>query len=344
VTDIAGTEVSLRDRLGGTAFVARARIVVNAAGPWVDEVRRRAGALDGVRLHLTKGIHLVVPHTRLPVHHIVVMQAADRRSAFAVPRGRCTYLGTTDTDHGPPADRPDVTAEDADYLLDAANRTFAGTRLGRDDVVAAWAGLRPLVHEDGKRPSEISRKDEILTSATGLVSIAGGKLTTHRRMAERAVDLVVGRLGRRTGPCRTDAVPLPNGELGPQALAALEDALAKRLPALGRDGAARLVLLYGAGCDRLLARVADDPGAGDVLPGGVLRAEIEQALDEEMALTLEDLLERRMRLLLFDHRQGLDCADAVAALAARRLGWDAARTAAELESYRVLAASLRSFP
>src|SRR5207244_1721841 len=194
--EIAGGEVALRDTFTGRSIRAHGRIVVNAAGPWVDEVRGRAGALAGARLHLTRGIHLVVPHARLPVRHIVVMQARDRRSVFAVPRGEVTYLGTTDTDHGPPTDHPAVPGEDADYLLDAANRTFAGPPLARADVVAAWAGLRPLLHEEGKRPSEISRKDEIMVSDTGLVSIAGGKLTTHRRMAERA--------GDRRGPPRRD--------------------------------------------------------------------------------------------------------------------------------------------
>src|SRR6266403_2690794 len=139
-TEIAGGEVALRDTLTGRALHARSGVVVNAAGPWVDEVRRRAGALAGVPLHLTRGIHLVVPHGRLPVRHIVVMQARDRRSVFAVPRGEVTYLGTTDTDHGPPTDHPAVPGEDADYLLDAANRTFVGPPLARADVVAAWAG------------------------------------------------------------------------------------------------------------------------------------------------------------------------------------------------------------
>ncbi len=344
-TELAGSRVTLRDRLGGRTIAVRARVVVNAAGPWVDEVRRRGGALAGARLHLTKGIHLVVPHARLPVRHIVVMQARDKRSAFAVPHGTVTYLGTTDTDYGPPTEHPEVTGEDADYLLDAANRTFAGAGLGRGDVVAAWAGLRPLLHEDGKRPSEISRKDEIITAETGLVSIAGGKLTTHRKMAERVVEVVARRLGREPGPCRTADVPLPNGEAGPAELASLERTLAERIPRLGATGAARLVRLYGAGCRRLLVRVDADREAGELLPGagGVLRAEIEQAIDDEMALTLEDILERRTRLLLFDVRQGLEGADAAAGIAARRLGWDAARTTDELARYRALADSSRRF-
>ncbi len=334
-------EVTVRDTLGGGERRLRARVVVNATGPWVDEVRGLAGALDGARLHLTKGIHLVVAHERLPLRQIVVMRARDRRSVFAVPRGDCTYLGTTDTDYGAPAAHPEVTAEDADYLLEAANRTFTGPPLTRAEVVSAWAGLRPLLHQEGKRPSEISRRDEIMSGRDGLVSIAGGKLTTHRRMAERVVDLVCKRLGWR-GECRTSVVALPGGEATPEELRVLAGTVRERLPQLPPGGAQRLVGLYGAQAGAIVARAG---AAGEVLPGPthILRAEVEHALDEEMALTLEDLLERRTRLLLFDTHQGLDALDAVAALAARRLGWNAARTAAEVDAYRRLAASLRSF-
>ncbi len=340
VTAIERGTVTVRDGLGGGATQARARVVVNAAGPWVEEVWRRAGATGGRGLQLTKGIHLVVDHARLPLRHAVVMQARDKRSVFAVPRDGVTYLGTTDTFAETPVLHPDVTPADAAYLLHAASRTFAGPPLERGDVVAAWAGMRPLLREDGKAPSEISRKDEILTdAASGLVSIAGGKLTTYRRMAERVVDLVFERLGRPSPPCRTDQVPLPGGES-----ACDPSALARRLPALDAAAVARLVRLHGAGCERLLARIAAAPESGAIVPGlpGVMRAEIEHALDEEMALTLEDVLERRARCLSFDHAQGLGGVEAVAAIAAERLGWDAARTAAEISHYRRLAENLRS--
>src|SRR5437867_4047287 len=326
----AETVLRLHDGLGGADYRVSARVVVNAAGPWVDEVRALAGARGGPRLHLTKGIHLVVPHARLPVRHAVVMQARDRRSVFAVPRDGATYIGTTDTDHGPPVDHPEVTAEDAEYLLDAANRCFTGPPLAPTDVTGAWAGLRPLLHEEGKRPSEISRKDEIMVdAATGLVSIAGGKLTTYRRMAERVVDLVCERLGHRA-PCRTDGVPLPGGER-------LPEEVARQLPALPAGAAERLVRLYGAEAKTIAAR------GGETVPGLpiVLRGEVEHVLDAEMTLTLEDLLERRTRLLLFDPHQGLDGLETVASMAAARLGWTSARTAAEIDAYRALAASWR---
>jgi glycerol-3-phosphate dehydrogenase len=338
--------VTVRDTLTGETRNVVARSVVNAAGPWVDEVRRRAGALTGARMHLTKGVHLVVRHERLPLQHIVVMVARDKRSVFAVPRGSCTYLGTTDTDYGTPADNPEVTAADVEYLLDAANRTFSGSPLSSYDVIASWAGLRPLLHEEGKSPSEISRKDEIMEdTASGLISIAGGKLTTHRRMAERVVDLVAKRLGGKREPCRTGRVPLPNGEFTAEELLVLQNTLKERLPRLGIPGAQRLVRLYGAGAVRILERAEAAPWSAESLPGQpeVLRAEIAHSLDEEMPLTLEDLLERRTRLLLFDARQGLAGAEETASIAGARLGWDPARVMAELDAYQRLAASLRRF-
>lgn len=340
------SRVTVRDTLTGTTREVVARSVVNAGGPWVDEVRRRAGALTGARMHLTKGVHLVVRHERLPLQHIVVMVARDKRSVFAVPRGACTYLGTTDTDYGSPADNPEVTADDVAYLLDAANRTFTGRPLSSHDVVASWAGLRPLLHEEGKNPSEISRKDEVMEdSASGLISIAGGKLTTHRRMAERVVDLVTKRLGGKHQPCRTGQVPLPNGEFTAEELLVLQNTLKERIPRLGIPGAQRLVRLYGAGAVRILERAEGSPASAESLPGQpeVLRAEIAHSLDEEMPLTLEDLLERRTRLLLFDARQGLAGAEETASIAASRLGWDPARVMAELDAYQRLAASLRRF-
>jgi glycerol-3-phosphate dehydrogenase len=342
----ASSTVTVHDTLTGTTRDVAARSVVNAGGPWVDEVRRRAGALTGARMHLTKGVHLVVPHERLPLQHIVVMVARDKRSVFAVPRGSCTYLGTTDTDYGTPADNPEVTAADVEYLLDAANRTFCGPPLSSHDVVGSWAGLRPLLHEEGKSPSEISRKDEIMEdTASGLISIAGGKLTTHRRMAERVVDLVVKRVGGKFGPCTTDRVPLPNGEFTAEELLVLQNTLKQRLPRLGIPGAQRLVRLYGAGAVRILERAEAAPWSAEALPGQpeVLRAEIAHSLDEEMPLTLEDLLERRTRLLLFDARQGLAGAEETASIAAARLGWKPARVMAELDAYQRLAASLRRF-
>jgi glycerol-3-phosphate dehydrogenase len=176
------TAAVVHDTVAGTAFPVRAKVMVNAAGPWVDAVRALEGAEEQAKLHLTKGIHLVVPSERLPVSHIVIMNARDKRSVFVVPHGEVVYLGTTDTDYQGRYDDPPVLIEDAQYLIDAVNEYFDIETLTLNDVVGAWAGLRPLLHQEGKKATEISRKDEILIGPSGLISIAGGKLTTYRRM------------------------------------------------------------------------------------------------------------------------------------------------------------------
>jgi glycerol-3-phosphate dehydrogenase len=203
---------TVNDELSGRTYDVTARVVVNAAGPWVDAVRNLGGA-TAPRMHLTKGIHLVVARERLKVDDIVVMRASDRRMVFVVPYGDIVWIGTTDTDYPRAVERPTITREDVDYLLEATNRTWPEARIVDEDVRGAWAGVRPLLHQEGKKPSEISRRDEILVEPNGLVSIAGGKLTTYRRMAERVVDAVVERLGSTAArPCTTAKVPLVEGE------------------------------------------------------------------------------------------------------------------------------------
>jgi glycerol-3-phosphate dehydrogenase len=335
VTAIDRRGAVVRDALGDVERLVRARVVVNAGGPWADQVERRAGVRDGLRLQLTKGIHLVVPHARLPLRQVVVMAARDKRSVFAVPRDAVTYLGTTDTLADAAALNPSIGRDDVDYLLDAANRTFAGPPLAERDIIGAWAGLRPLLYQEGKTPSEISRRDEVrVDPSTGLVSIAGGKLTAYRTMAERVVDLVGERLGRPGLACRTGELPLP-GARGPQPSSR---ELAEALPGLEPAETSRLVRLYGVEALDVVREAAAAGGGAT----GLHRAQVERAIEREMALTLEDILERRLRLLLFDPQQGLAVAEDTAALAAKRLGWNKERTARELDGYRRLAASLRS--
>ncbi|MEO8812070.1 MAG: glycerol-3-phosphate dehydrogenase/oxidase, partial [Caulobacteraceae bacterium] len=180
-----------------------ARSIVNAAGPWVDVVRALESAQAPPRLSLTRGVHLVVPHARLPVNRTVILPAADRRSIFAVPRGEVMYLGTTDTFYPRAEAWPPVTAADVAYLLSAAAARFCSPPLTPADIVSAWSGVRPLVAQAGKSPSDISRHDELWTGPAGVLSIAGGKLTAYRRMAERVVDHVETALGRAHAPCRT---------------------------------------------------------------------------------------------------------------------------------------------
>lgn len=343
--NVAGAEVT--DAFTHQTVTVRAKVVVNAAGPWVDTVRDMLGS-EQRRLHLTKGIHLVLKRERLPVSRIVVMQARDKRSVFVVPRDGVVYLGTTDTDYEGPYDDPQITEDDAMYLLDAAMRTFDVEPIGLDEVTGAWAGLRPLLHEDGKAPSEISRKDEIMVSPTGLISMAGGKLTTFRRMAQRTTDMVVARLQEHgAGPFQakgsTDTDLLDGGETGEDITAYATGLKTRRSESA--DLVDRLVGLYGTNAELITDAIASDTALGErMAPGSLLtRAEVEYTVRAEFASSVEDILERRTRACLFEVDNGLPAAPKVARVLAQMLGWDETRTQQEISHYAAHVQHVKGF-
>ncbi|MGW9684366.1 glycerol-3-phosphate dehydrogenase/oxidase [Flagellimonas sp. 2504JD1-5] len=204
--------VKVKDEVSGDEILIKSKYVINAAGPWVDELRSVNKSKKGKRLHLTKGVHLVFPKEKLPVKQSVYFDIPDGRMMFAIPRGKVTYVGTTDTNYNSDKDDIQVDLADAIYLISAVNNMFPSINLEMDDIVSSWAGLRPLIHEEGKSASELSRKDEIFTSDSGLVSIAGGKLTGYRKMAERVVNRIATKMDEDHGievePCVTDKIRL----------------------------------------------------------------------------------------------------------------------------------------
>lgn len=300
--------------------VVRGRVIVNAAGPWVDALRALEAPGDAPRLALTKGIHLVVPRERLPLSRTVLMAASDKRPIFAVPRGDVTYLGTTDTFHRELDYWPKIEAADVDYLFESARRSFASDPLTTEDVVSSWTGVRPLIAQAGKSPSEISRRDEVWTGPQGVLSIAGGKLTAYRKMAERHVDIVAARLGLPApeGPERgegdIESRPLVGGDFEAPEIAFTAEA--------GVHQGNRLVDLYGS--------EAPDVEAD----GGNLEAEVRQAVRREGALKLEDYWIRRSGRAFFDLDAGLSALEPAAREMARLLGWSAETRAAEVEACR----------
>ncbi|MDY0322782.1 MAG: glycerol-3-phosphate dehydrogenase/oxidase [Candidatus Carbobacillus sp.] len=182
--------VTVYDQESGERMQLQAKNVVNAAGPWVDTLREKDGSLSNRRLHLTKGIHIVVSRERFPLQQAVYFDVSDGRMVFAIPRHDVVYIGTTDTDYTGDLDAVYADAEDVAYLLGAVREMFPEMHLQDTDVVMSWAGLRPLIHAEGKGPSELSRKDELFLSPSGLISIAGGKLTGFYKMAERVLQVV----------------------------------------------------------------------------------------------------------------------------------------------------------
>lgn len=291
------TGVEVTDEQTGKTFQINAATIVNAAGPWVDELRRLDGSMNGKHLHLTKGVHIVVPYEKLPLHESVYFDVEDGRMIFAIPRDKVTYIGTTDTNYKEEPDGPVATAEDVNYLLKAVNKVFPKVGLELDNVISSWAGVRPLIHEEGKDPSELSRKDELFFSKSGIISIAGGKLTGFRKMAERTVDEVVkhlrhqGRHGFKS--CKTDKITLSGGEfknLGE--LNAMIDKVAERT-GLERVDARILVFKYGSNVEGIL-NDAETKGVS------LIEAELDYALANEMVQHPADFLIRRTGRLYFE--------------------------------------------
>lgn len=312
----------------GARLEIRARTVVNAAGPWAESVARLEAARDDSRLHLSKGVHVVVPAERLPVRNLIVMNTPDKRSIFAIPRGDTVYLGTTDTTYeGDDLLWPEITEEDVRYLLEPVSRYFDVPTLTPDDVVAAWSGLRPLIAEPGKAAKEMSRKEEVWVGDGGMITVAGGKLTGFRKMAEEVMD-AVGRARGETLPEAPGPTPLPGG-----GFEADLDTLAAGLPGvdnLGDACAQRLVRLYGAEAREVL-----ELGAEALVPGGeVLLGEIDWAVRVEAACDLEDLVYRRTRAAWYSPAER----EAMLVPAAERMGalleWDATERAAQIERVR----------
>jgi glycerol-3-phosphate dehydrogenase len=303
-------------------FAIRARVVVNATGVWADEVRALDEGSDPHAIRPAKGVHVTVPAERLPCDIAAVIPVPkDKRSIFVVswPGTDLVYLGTTDTDYRGPLDDPACTAEDVDYLLEAANNVTT-SHLTRADVTGVWAGLRPLLATPTKgghvseRTADLSRRHTVRESADGLVTVTGGKLTTYRKMAQDTVDAVVGRLGEspRRRRCVTKSLSLIGATTktrDPVAIAQPQGRL------LGRYGTeSRAVLAVAEGRPELLEPVVTGlPYTG---------AEMVYAAREEMARTLDDVLSRRTRATIQRAHDAMAAATAVAALIAPDMGWD----------------------
>ena len=328
--------VQYRDVIGGEEGTVRGHTVVSAAGPWTDQVRALAG--ESRILRPTKGIHVVVPRARLATNAIVAIGSGDRM-LFAVPHGRHTYIGTTDTDYAGEPGEATADLDDVAYVLDATNSAFE-VDLRLSDVVATWAGVRPLLQMEGA-PSDVARDYIITAGPPGLVTITGGKLTTFRSMAEHLLDYVVeregDRLSTRGAACRTHTEPLPGGAI--PNLAQYEKWVLPRLQEawdLPDDAARRLVQVHGTEHTQVLACAEGYPELLEPLAPGcpVLGVDVQYAAQHEMALTLEDVLRRRTDLMLFGS-DGCEEATAKAAeVLAKALGWSREETERQLANYR----------
>jgi glycerol-3-phosphate dehydrogenase len=325
-----------------------ARVVVNATGVWADDVRQLDEGIHPRTIRPAKGIHITVPWDKVRNDIAAVVPVPkDRRSVFVVPwpgadgivggEGSVTYIGTTDTDYDGDVDEPQCTPEDVAYLLDALNRSLREP-LGPGDVLATWAGLRPLVSDaDSSRTADLSRRHRVTTSPGGMVTVTGGKLTTYREMAEDTVDTAVAAIAaagdplpHRAGRSRTRRLALRGAEGWEEA----------------RETDPHLAGRYGGESGVLTAMVAADPALGEPLVPGLpyRRVEALYAARYEMATTLDDVLSRRTRARLRGRDATAAAAPAVAELIAAELGWSVEEQARQVADYRAAAAREREVP
>jgi glycerol-3-phosphate dehydrogenase len=294
---IAG--VRARDLVGGADFAVRARVVLNATGPWVDRLCRLAGDESGPHLRPTKGVHLVAPGRGLRTAFLL-LHPDDGRVLFVIPWMGKTLIGTTDTDSDAAPEALTVTPAEVDYLLRAHNHYFSPP-LGPGDVLGSFAGLRPLLRSRPGEPSSLSREFRLFWSPSGLLTAAGGKYTTYRHMAEVITDAVVARLGRRAR-CHTASHPLDGAPAAPwQEFEESETRSLAGRHGLKVEAARHLVTRYGVRAADVAAYLTDDPALAEPVAAGEpdLRAEFAYQREHEMAIRPEDCLLRRTRLGLF---------------------------------------------
>jgi len=328
---VAGVRAT--DALTGARLDIRSHTVVNAAGPWSDQLRKIWDEEEIPRLRTTKGVHLILSRDRLKIlHPIVVPAVSDQRPVFAIPWRRFVVLGTTDTEYTGDLDRVCPEKDDVDYLLDTFNYYFPTTRLTDADIVSTFAGLRPLVDEGGKTESRVTREYEIFEDPDAVFSIVGGKLTTYRTMALELVNRLRSKLDssfsvRAIKPhCRTGEQPLWGGEI--EIFEHFRETWVERLrheSGLDEEVATHLVETYGSSLESVLSFLAAGPGGSErILPDlPFLWGELDYALAREMTVGLDDFVIRRTHLFSLDREQGQSIIGEVADRMALELGWSA---------------------
>jgi glycerol-3-phosphate dehydrogenase len=351
---------TVRDRFTGETKEIRAAVVINATGPWTDATLALAGKEEGPDLlRTTKGVHIVVAHEKLPVRHAVVcFHPADGRVLFAIPWGDATYVGTTDTDYeGDPA-AVAADGDDVQYLLDCLDKYFPEYPITPDDVTCTWAGLRPLVRPATKGgavdESSVSREHRIVVGQDGLLTIAGGKLTTYRLMSKEVVDTALkllrlsGRLDHRVKSARTADDPLPGAINWPEdddhSVVAqwVRDAGGA---AISEATATLLADTYGTRGQEVARLVRQDSDLARPLVAGrpEIFAQVDWAVQKELAATVVDVLKQRTQIFYRAEDQGLAGAGRVADRMATLLGWTAEERDVRLAEYEAEVASSRAW-
>ena len=328
-------KLNCTDHNTGNTIQIKGTAYVSAAGPWVDTVRKKDNSINNKFLHLTKGIHIVFPYDKLPIKQSVYFDVEDGRMIFAIPRGKTTYVGTTDTNYYGTLNRVVATKADAEYLLKATNHTFQGLNLTLEDIESNWIGLRPLIHEVGKDPSELSRKDELFLSKSGLISIAGGKLTGYRKMADRVLAAVSKQLTAsqksKLKRSSTKKIPLVTPAIKTsKEVVAYQDELKNQLAEMEITDPYMswyLCTTYGKNADLILDKKPTFKEGST--QEQLIRAELWYCIQHEMTNSLADFFVRRTSRLYFDIDSVTQYMEIILRDCIHYLDWDEKRIALE---------------
>lgn len=349
ITRAAGGGISgvrVRDFLSGRVLSLGASVVVNATGPWVDDVRALAGVAERGRriLRRTKGIHCLLPRM---TDHAIYHSTSDDRMIFVIPWREFSLVGSTDTDFAGDLDRVHATRDEVDYLLGEVRKALPDPRVNAGEVVYTYAGVRPLSFEEGKRESDVSRAHRVVSEVDGhFLSVTGTKLTCFRSLAQQLGDQVVRTLGRG-GASRTARVTLDGTDDEANVVEArtwLDVSAEAAASGLPRATLEALVTTYGRAYPRIVALAAKVAGGAERLcpENPDIVAELHAAVQDEMAVSLQDVLLRRTGIGT-SHCQGLDCAEDIAQRMAQLAGWSRRRLDAELDAYHAHVARSHRF-
>lgn len=317
---------NIRDELSKTEYMVHAKVTINATGPWAT-TNLYGNEYDPPKdLLLSKGIHLVFSADKIPLSTAISLKAPSGKEGFAIRRWNYVYIGTTDIQHNEDIDQPSADGAAIDELFTMVQDCFPTLNIQKSDILGTWAGLRPLILEKGKKARDTSRHDEVWQIKDGLYTIAGGKLTTYRRMAQRIMETVANELSidpkenKKTGE-----VLLPGGDIGDSIQGFRADMTEKLIAkGLSNDIAERLTWLYGTFVNDLLAYGEENPDWLTPLAPNIpaIKGEVRLAVEKEMAHTINDFMDRRSALLIFGDNHGLAAVDTVAAIMGDLLGWN----------------------
>ncbi|MGD9993409.1 MAG: glycerol-3-phosphate dehydrogenase/oxidase [Salinivirgaceae bacterium] len=329
----------LRDVLSGRMFSINGAVLVNATGPWCEQFMNHFDKPMAKSLYPTKGVHLVFPKERFPLQEAFYFDTHDKRMIFAIPRNNQVYLGTTDTPYQDNLRKPLVTDGDVTYLLKAANSKFTGLNLEKKDIISCWAGIRPLIQDPGKSPGEISRKEEVFVSESGLISITGGKLTGFRLMAKTVVDKVLHKLNKPQVKCQTQHIRASGSNWeNPPTVEKLIEIADARYDEAKQTGVSvpdfkELFYRYGTNVDKITEKAYELRRECSSATDCWLKAELWYAVTYERVARLADFLIYRTEKVLFQPEWVEQHLVQVADIMAGLLKWDETTKQKEIDLF-----------